>query len=160
RCGLDRDEGWQWLPEKNQWFGRKPSCAQLRPDGLAIDEQLPLNLGIAHELFEALFGSIKDDIKGKHLLIVPSGPLTQVPFHVLITEQPDPAATSAEKFRRVAWLAKSNAITVLPSVSSLRALREQAKTSHATNSFVGFGNPLLEGNPEESWQVERARKAR
>jgi len=47
--------------------------------------------------------------------------------------------------RRAAWLAKSNAITVLPSVSSLKALREYAKTSHAAKPFVGFGNPLLDG---------------
>ena len=76
---------------------------------------------------------------------MPSGPLTQLPFHVLVTEKPDPAAAGTDAFRRAAWLAKSNAITVLPSVSSLKALREHAKTSHATKPFVGFGNPLLDG---------------
>src|SRR5262249_7092247 len=81
----------------------------------------------------------------KHLLIVSSGALTQIPFNVLVTEQPNPAITGNEAFRRAAWLAKSNAITVLPSVSSLKALREYAKTSHAAKPFVGFGNPLLDG---------------
>jgi hypothetical protein len=35
---------------------------------------------------------IEDVIKDKHLLIVPSGALTQLPFQVLITEKPDAAA--------------------------------------------------------------------
>ena len=108
-------------------------------------EPLPFDLARAHELYQALFGQVEDLIKGKHLLIVPSGPLTQIPFHVLVTEKPDPAATGTDAFRRAAWLAKSNAITVLPSVSSLKALREHAKTSQATKPFVGFGNPLLDG---------------
>ena len=108
-------------------------------------DPLPFDLTRAHQLYQALFGQVEDLIKGKHLLIVPSGPLTQIPFHVLVTEKPDPAATGADAFRRAAWLAKSNSITVLPSVSSLKALREHAKTSHATKPFVGFGNPLLDG---------------
>jgi hypothetical protein len=34
---------------------------------------------------------------------------------------------------------------VLPSVSSLKALRELAKKSHASRTLIGFGNPLLDG---------------
>ena len=125
------------------------------PDG---DKPLPFDLTRAHQLYQALFGQVEDLIKGKHLLIVPSGPLTQLPFHVLVTEQPDLAATGTDAFRRAAWLAKSNSITVLPSVSSLKALREHAKTSHATKPFVGFGNPLLDG-PDHRYGV-RAEMAR
>jgi hypothetical protein len=119
---------------------------------------LPFDLIRAHQFYQALFGQVEDLIKGKHLLIVPSGPLTQIPFHVLVTEQPDLAATGAEAFRRTAWLAKSNAITVLPSVASLKALRAHTKTSHATKPFVGFGNPLLDG-PDHRYGV-RAEMAR
>ena len=43
----------------------------------------------------------------------------------------------------VAWLARRSAITVLPSVASLKALRHNAKTSLATEPFIGFGNPVL-----------------
>ena len=34
---------------------------------------------------------------------------------------------------------------MLPAVSSLKALRELAKDSHASEPYVGFGNPLLDG---------------
>jgi hypothetical protein len=44
----------------------------------------------AHELYTALLGPIEEVIKDKHLLVVPSGPLTSLPFHVLVTEAPRP----------------------------------------------------------------------
>jgi hypothetical protein len=52
---------------------------------------LGFDLAVAHELYAALFGQIEDLIKGKQLVIVPSGPLTSLPFHVLVTEQPKTA---------------------------------------------------------------------
>ena len=153
RCGLDL----------TAWSGERAlRCANLL--GVSFDNApkengpLPFNLARAHELYRALFANVADLIKDNHLLIVPSGPLTQLPFHVLVTERPDPTATGADAFRRAAWLARSNSITVLPSVSSLKALREHAKTSHATKPFVGFGNPLLDG-PDHRYGV-RAEMAR
>jgi hypothetical protein len=47
-----------------------------------------------------------------------------------------------------AWFARTQAITVLPAVSSLKALRELSKESHATEPYIGFGDPLLDGEPE------------
>jgi CHAT domain-containing protein len=41
-------------------------------------------------------------------------------------------------------LLNDKAITVLPSVASLRALRAFAKNSHATKPFVGFGDPTFQ----------------
>ena len=47
--------------------------------------------------------------------------------------------------RAAAWLAREHAITVLPAVSSLKALRRVARPSAATKPMIGFGNPLLDG---------------
>ena len=83
-------------------------------------------------------------IAGKpKLLVVPTGALTSLPFHVLITRKPDPAVAPDDRYRRAAWLLNDKAITVLPSVASLRALRSFAKASHATKPFIGFGDPQL-----------------
>jgi hypothetical protein len=46
-------------------------------------------------------------------------------------------------------------VTILPSVSSLRALRQFAKASQATKPFIGFGNPLLlgpQGDDKRAWE--------
>jgi hypothetical protein len=140
RCGLDRAA---WEGEgKQRCVNLLAITVETVPDG---GKPLPFDLTRAHQLYQALFGQVEDLIKGKHLLIVPSGPLTQIPFHALLTKQSDPVATGNEALRSAAWLAKSNAITVLPSVSSLKALREHAKTSQAKKPFAGFGNPLLDG---------------
>ena len=106
----------------------------------APSDPLPFDHTRAHELYKALFGEVEDLIAGKHLLVVPSGPLTQLPFQVLVTA---PSANGDHK--AAAWLARSHALTVLPAVSSLKALRRVATPSAATKPMIGFGNPLLDG---------------
>jgi CHAT domain-containing protein len=143
RCGLDAAF----------WDGGAAAvCRDLvkaAPERDAFDnvrtETLPFDTNRAYALYKALLGPIEDVIKDKHLLIVPSGALTLLPFQVLITDMPDPALRGIEGLRRAAWLVRSHALTVLPSVSSLKALRQLAKETHASHTLIGFGNPLLDG---------------
>ena len=106
------------------------------------------DLDASFELYTALFGPMSVDIAGKpKLLIVPVGALTSLPFHVLVTKKPD--TMSAERYRQAAWLLDERAITVLPSVPSLRALRSFAKDSRAQKPFIGFGDPVLQRSPSD-----------
>jgi hypothetical protein len=50
-----------------------------------------------------------------------------------------------QHYREVPWLAKKYAITTLPSVSSLKALRVFAARTEADKPFIGFGDPVLDG---------------
>jgi tetratricopeptide (TPR) repeat protein/CHAT domain-containing protein len=253
RCGLDYD---------GTWGAEASPCGELLKINYTESDHregrpLPFDLGRAHALYKALFGEVEDIIKDKHLLIVPSGALTKLPFQVLVTrlsgdppsderlrrvghlgaslrnltpearqslmpsrehgvrivkivpKTPAEAAglkpddillsidgedfASAQKFadavgshapgstirlrvlragteivvtatldngtvrdwvprmltdaegKDVAWLARNHALTVLPVVSSLKALRQLAKASHASRTLIGFGNPLLDG---------------
>src|SRR5262249_45570373 len=112
---------------------------------------------------EALFGSIKNDIRGKHLILVPSHALTSLPFQVLVTDKPDVAVPNDRAaYARAAWLAKSHAITVLPSVASLQSLRTSAGKSPATKAYIGFGNPLLiglDGTDKRAWGKQTCPKS-
>jgi CHAT domain-containing protein/tetratricopeptide (TPR) repeat protein len=136
RCGLDHTT---WFDDGAQ------RCADLL--GIAVNkapkdnDPLPFDHARAHKLYKALFGEVGDLIKGKHLLLVPSGPLTQLPFQVLVTR---PSARSDH--RSAAWFARQHPITVLPAVSSLKALRRVASPSLASKPMIGFGNPLLDGD--------------
>src|SRR5262249_9528731 len=148
----------------------------------------------AHGLYKALLGPVRDIIKDKRLIVVPSGPLASLPFNVLVIELPDasgarlssqardsrassglgarvalpcpaalkcsesaltqhqPAAVIPEtlaQYREVAWIGARSAITVLPSVASLKALRQFARKSHATKAYIGIGNPLLDGPQDD-----------
>jgi CHAT domain-containing protein len=142
RCGMD-DAEWEGI--------EKPArCAKLLGVGKPGDkEPLPFSFAIAHDVYQGLFGQVADLIKDKHLLIVPSGPLTSLPFQVLVTEAPQmPIGRKYEDYREVAWLARERAITVLPSVASLKSLRTFARGSPGSGVYMGYGNPDLAGNPE------------
>ncbi|MGO9485859.1 MAG: tetratricopeptide repeat protein, partial [Rhodomicrobium sp.] len=137
RCGLDA-AAW-----KNQ------PCADITSQNYTDEDReaskpLPFDHARAYKLYQALFGQAEDLIKGKQLLLVPSGPLTQLPFQVLVTKAP---ASGDEK--SAAWLIREHALTVLPAVSSLKALRRVARPSAATKPMIGFGNPLLDGRQND-----------
>jgi CHAT domain len=120
----------------------------------APEQPLPFDLARAHRLYATLFGEVSDLIKGKHLLIVSSGPLTQLPFQVLVTRPP-----TSDDPRAVAWLARGHAVTILPAVSSLKALRRVGKPSTASKPMIGFGNPLLDGpDPRYAGRAKLARE--
>jgi CHAT domain-containing protein/lipopolysaccharide biosynthesis regulator YciM len=152
RCGLDAAT-WENEPQK---------CHELTNSQPALDSAkrilrrtLPFDYARANKLYQALFGQVEDLIKGKQLLIVPSGPLTQLPFQVLVTAPP-----AGGDQKSAAWLIRDHALTVLPAVSSLKALRRVARPSTAKKPMIGFGNPLLDGDPESSSDRLRARRAR
>ncbi len=280
RCGLDATLWSQAGPDP---------CSRLLdlPAGLkpGAGDLLPFDLARSNALYKALFGELEDVIAGKQLLIVPSGPLTQLPFQVLVQSIPADAAAgeytreipflgvelhnlnansrarlkwtgeggvelrelpdgvrkwsadgtswieyyppnpakaagiktddilagignekiaSAEQavqairamqpgsvihlgvwrqgqtqqfdvtlagykvtgwrpmFMKqqgaggVPWLVRDHALSVLPAVSSLKALRRVARASTATKPWIGFGNPLLNG-PDSSYASLAAR---
>jgi CHAT domain-containing protein len=62
-----------------------------------------------------------------------------------VTKPPAANPDKPADHRDIAWLAKDYALTVLPSVGSLKALRVFAKANHAPDPFIGFGNPVLQG---------------
>ncbi len=173
RCGLDSNnwtDASEWPDAMEEAKRRKEAqitkrerCKALTGSDIADNEPLPFNIAKANELYQALFGQVEDLLKNpdgtfKQLLIVPSGPLAQLPFQALVTGEPQAAQTA--NYSNAAWLIRRHAITVLPSVASLEALRQNAKASRATRALIGFGNPLLDGNPEKPWQVTAAHRAR
>jgi CHAT domain-containing protein len=81
-----------------------------------------------------------------HLLVVLDAALTSVPFGTLVTE-PVRDGVDGSDYKRVPWLARRYAVSVLPSVSSLRALRVLARSVRAPSPFVGIGDPVLQGPP-------------
>lgn len=118
------------------------------------------NLETANWLYNNLLGGVEPRIKDKRsLLIVPTGPLTALPFHLLVTEKP-PAAIpeKLEGYRDAAWLLKRHAVSVLPSVASLKALRSIARKDQTTKPMTGFGDPLfnpLQDNSGDKRGAER-----
>lgn len=103
------------------------------------------DIGLAHELYVDLFGAVDDVLKSKkRLLVVPSGTLTALPFHLLVTAQPTVAVPSDfAGYRDAAWLIKRQAPTVLPAVASLKALRNDKGAKRAAKAIVAFADPVF-----------------
>jgi len=114
------------------------------------------DLALAHELYGTLLAPVDALIKDKpSLLVVASGALTALPFHLLVTEKP--AVAIPDKFdgyRDAAWLLKRQAVSVLPSAASLKALRVFARKEQSTKPMTGFGDPLF--NPSQAGGDKRA----
>ncbi|MBL4720096.1 MAG: CHAT domain-containing protein [Alphaproteobacteria bacterium] len=115
----------------------------------SVQDLLTFDVHEAHGLFTSLFGSLSGSIlKLSHLIVVPDGALQSLPLGVLLTAPPSTARfMDFAAFRTAPWLARAVAISVLPAVSGLRALRRFARKSRATKPFLGIGDPLLLDHP-------------
>ncbi|HEY7944375.1 MAG TPA: CHAT domain-containing protein, partial [Casimicrobiaceae bacterium] len=108
-------------------------------------------------LYETLVGPVEPLIRDKkHLIVVPSGALTALPFHLLVTEKPAVAVPPVDaprdlaSYRDAAWLLRRHAVSVLPSVASLKALRTFARKDEAKQALIGFGDPVFNAEDENS----------
>jgi CHAT domain-containing protein/Tfp pilus assembly protein PilF len=124
------------------------------------------DLALAHELYEALLGPIDALIAHKpHLIVVPTGPLTALPPHLLLTGSPGSSLPDIEhlgSYREAPWLLKRQAVSVLPSISSLRALRVLTRDNPALKPMVGFADPVFgsESSVSQSAPINLAAKTR
>ena len=88
---------------------------------------------------------VAETIKDKsHWIMVPDGPLAGLPFQMLLASTP----TAQTTMKTAHWLIRDHAVSVLPAVSSPRALRKVAagKTRTASLPFIGFGDPQIGGD--------------
>jgi CHAT domain-containing protein/Flp pilus assembly protein TadD len=132
------------------------TVAQLRkglsPDGLeSLSDIPPFDSTLAFRAYEKLFAPAEEIIgDARHVIVVPDGALQSLPLGVLVTERPAVPPADFAGYRDVKWLARKYALSVLPSVSSLKALRRFASAAHAEKPFAGFGDPALEGSAGET----------
>jgi CHAT domain-containing protein/Tfp pilus assembly protein PilF len=157
---LTRDEfDWQRIPLGADALSQKVALLRRGLDvGKASDSTAKsglYDLALANELYATLFGPVEGLVKDKRsLLVAPSGALTALPFHLLVTEKPAAAVPDRiEGYRNAAWLLKRQAVSVLPSASSLKALRGFARREQAVKPMTGFGDPVF--NPSEGGNERR-----
>ncbi len=116
------------------------------------------DLDLAHELYRALLGPVEALIRDKpHLIVVPTGVLTALPFHLLVMEKPQTGVPEhLVGYRDAAWLIRRQAVSVLPSVASLRTLRGFVRHEQGSKPLVGFGDPVFDPAEPEALAAQRA----
>ena len=104
------------------------------------------DLRAAHTLYTQILEPVQELLVGKTTLVaVPAGALTSLPLQVLVTQAPKRAGTSLTDpiYQESAWLARRFAVTVMPSVTALRGLRQFAKPTAAPKPLIGFADPVF-----------------
>ncbi len=119
----------------------------LDPNARSLGDIPPFDVGAAYILYSALLAPIEAGWRDANsLLIVPHGPLGQLPFSLLVSAPiqvpPDQDGQALfANYKTVPFLARKAAITQLPSVASLRALRSTPSPRGERRAFIGFGDP-------------------
>ena len=108
------------------------------PDAATLPE---FDFALARAAWDALFAPVGIALDGKtSVIIVPDRTLSAMPFHLALTEAPD----ATTNLRSAPWLLRDMAVTVVPSVSSLAALRNRDLRPNAADlPFLGVGDPLI-----------------
>jgi CHAT domain-containing protein len=127
----------------------------LDPQGVTTLQDIPdFDVLSAYGLYKKIFFPVMREYKNHdNILFVAQGPLSYLPISLLPITKPDlgPAKDLYfANYRNISWLAKSHAVTTLPSVSTLVSLRLFSKPRANQKPFIGFGDPVFEQESQES----------
>lgn len=106
----------------------------------------------AHSLYREIIAPMEALLAGKrHVFIATGGALTSLPLGILVTEEPQGSDADPQALRATRWFADAHALVQIPSVQSLLFLRRfrpaSARPQNGAETFIGFGDPALQGPP-------------
>jgi CHAT domain-containing protein/Tfp pilus assembly protein PilF len=106
---------------------------------VGIAQVMRFDSEMAYKIYRATFGVFADKLASKkRLSIITNGALTSLPPQLLVTKEP-----GGKKLKELDWLVRSHAITVLPSVASLKVLRGGSQASSARKPMIAFADPVF-----------------
>ena len=130
----------------------------LDPGAASISDIPDFDVESAHSLYGEILEPLESAWKdAKSLILVAHGPLGALPISVLpTTNDPLPPADGApfSNHSRIAWLAKTHSVTLVPSVSAMVALRALPPAKRGRVPFVGFGDPYFSSEQAETQVAE------
>ena len=127
-----------WVPLKVAAKDLDAEVKTLR-QSLASDGSKPFDTALSYKIYHSTFGAIADKITSKkRLSLITNGALTSLPPQLLIMTDP-----AGKTLKEQAWLVRSYAITVLPTVASLKILRGTSATSSAAKPMIAFADPVF-----------------
>lgn len=103
------------------------------------------DLQVGHQLYSNILMPVEAVLSAsRSLLVSTNGALGELPLSVLPTKQVKQVNKDGALFagyRDVPWLAKTHALTMVPSAASLITLRSQPPGNGKRAPFIGFGDP-------------------
>ena len=150
----------EWLISRVQQI--RSSLLPRERAGMNESVPVPFDVESAAELYHLLIAPVASQLQGiENLIVVPDEVLLPLPLAALLTQRSGelftrlaqlyrqkqtPSLQDLASYAQLPWLAKAYPLTVLPSASALKLLRQhhvaQRKQGEA---FLGFGDPVLRG---------------
>jgi CHAT domain-containing protein len=119
----------------------------LEPQAAMISDIPALDMDLAYKLYSMLLKPTEASWRSaKSLIVVTNGALGLLPLSLLpvtpakIIPDDDPLFSS---YRNVPWLARTHAVTLVPSISALLTLRKLPQGTASRQQLIGFGDPLF-----------------
>ncbi|MGE5538134.1 MAG: CHAT domain-containing protein [Gemmatimonas sp.] len=134
----------------------------LEPKAETLDSVPPYDLATAYELYEALLKPVEAAWKpAKSLVLVTNGAMGLLPLGLLptapATVAADPSQPMFAGYRSVPWLARTHAVTLVPSAAAFTTLRKLPPSRHTRETMIGFGDPLF--SREQATEAARSAPA-
>lgn len=108
----------------------------LEIQGGSINE---FDMASSNQLYRDLFADLRPAMAGvDHLIVVPAGPLSSLPFALLVTEPP-----RSDDYRAAEWLVKRTTVSHTPSLAAFVALRSTRPAKTPDLPLLAFGDPAL-----------------
>jgi len=130
----------------------------LEPQAAMISDIPPFDLALGYELYSLLLKPVEAGWKpSKSLIIVTNGALGLLPLSLLPTEpaQIDPTdEVLFAGFRKVPWLARTHAVSMVPSSAALRTLRNLPPGKPDRSELIAFGNPVFSAEQDEAERIQ------
>lgn len=119
----------------------------LEPQAAMISDIPAFDLKLASELYDTLLKPAEATWKpAKNLIIVTNGALGLLPLSLLPTAAAEVKADDDPLFvsyRKVPWLARTHAVTLVPSSSALQTLRKLPPGKSSRQELIAFGDPYF-----------------
>jgi CHAT domain-containing protein len=124
----------------------------LEPQAAMISDIPAFDLKLAYELYSRLLLPVESGWKpSKRLIVITNGALGLLPLSLLPTApsevklDDDPLFAS---YRNVPWLARTHAVTSVPSAAALITLRQLPPGKASRDELIGFGDPIFSKEEE------------
>ncbi len=127
----------------------------LEPEVNSIDEIPPFDLALSNQLYDLLLKPVESGWRSaKSLIVVTNGTLGTLPLSLLTTApfQPSEGGPLFAAYRDAPWLARTHAVSVMPSTAALGTLRRLPPGSPRRDKLIGFGDPYF--NAQEAAEAE------
>ena len=136
----------------------------LEPQAAMISDIPPFDLKLAHELYSLLLQPVESGWKpAKNLILVTNGALGLLPLSLLPTAPAEIGSDDDPLFagyKKVPWLARTHAVTTVPSAAALRTLRQLPPGKPNRGELIAFGDPYFSKEQEaEAASGEKIRLA-